>query len=1445
MYKSITKIFTFFLIICAVSQSLAFAQNSPSLFDKKQLNTFDPLKFKHLDSNLGLPQATIFCILKSSDGRIWVGTQSGLSWFDGYQFHTYRADPKNPHGLSDDFVYTIIEDAEGYLWIGTYGGGLNRLDPKTDRFVRFQNDINDPYSLSNNEVTSLFIDSQKRFWVGTNGGGLNLFNTYSKRFQRFQHNPEVVESIGGNNIKHINEDSQGKLWIALSSYPFMKVPGAGLDQFDPNSKRFTHFTHQSENPNSLSHNDVTKIFIDSDDSLWIGTKGGGINHFFPEENRFIHYQNNETAHFQIASDIVPDIIAADKYGLWIALVGEGIAYLNKQTGQSILHKSDPGIITSLSNRDAYSLLQDKNYLWVGTWWKGLNQLKLSSTQFNWLTYNPEKPDGFPSTTVRSVAEDAIGDLWMTSRKYGVIHWKRQSNEFEIIDKFPGTGKSWKNDIINRTFIDSENRKWFASGANGLYLVDEANGRYHHYQHDKENKNSLASNNIVALTEYPKGTLWIGSRSGGVSRLHVLSGEFKHYRHDPNNSNSLSSNNIGFNATLVDSHGQVWIGTNDAGLNRINPITHEVTRFMAADMEPSNSKNKISNNNTSAIDEDSQGNIWYSTYGSGVDKLSWKNHRLVVKNYSVKDGLLSNAIDNLVVDDNDIIWLTSSNGISRLDGKTGEVFNFDIYDGAMPGEYLTAAQTKGKDGTIYFAGAAGVNFFHPDKVTLHREVPDIWVNEFTLFNRKVLPMADDKATLNQVIAYTPHITLNYHQNVFGFTFSTLDFDSPMRSQYAYKMEGFNRDWIYTDANKRFASFTNLDAGDYVFKVKATNKNGLWNEQARQVAITVLPAPWKTWWAYSLYVCSMVLIICLFIYQRYKLIKEKYQTEIANQQIKTIEAEKQTATARQQMAEDKRQMAEKASQAKSEYLAMMSHEIRTPINGVIGTAGILSELPLTKEQMNYIDMIKVSGENLLYIVNDILDLSKLEAGKMTIEKVRFNLRDCIEQALDIFVKEIDEKKLELNLVANNNVPLEIISDSTRLRQVIVNLVGNAFKFTKKGSITVLISGKKISASKRQLTFAVQDTGKGIPIDKQTKIFEEFSQADDSTSRIYGGTGLGLTISQRIIKNLGGRIKVDSDGHTGTSFYFSIEVDLPTNSPSINTIKSIDLLLDKQLLLLTPDYFLDKTFSYLAASMSLNITLKTGFVSGWRYLTQNNRPDLIIVDHAFKDSEAKKFIEYCKSSSEYENIPVFIICTPKVISQHHEGYLQRYDHIISKPLKFSALKNAFVSLYSAKGKRLVARELENEAEFAKQNPMHILIADDNAVNQKVLMHICRRLGYQPDVVSNGKEVLAAVANKYYDLVITDMQMPEMGGVTAAKMIRKNAQYDNLKIVLASSDILISDKFASDTKLFHDVLIKPISLNALKNCLVKGQRKINNELTKAQFNRDKLNRNSSSNIR
>ncbi|HXL57220.1 MAG TPA: histidine kinase dimerization/phospho-acceptor domain-containing protein, partial [Chitinophagaceae bacterium] len=563
---------------------------------------------------------------------------------------------------------------------------------------------------------------------------------------------------------------------------------------------------------------------------------------------------------------------------------------------------------------------------------------------------------------------------------------------------------------------------------------------------------------------------------------------------------LSSNSV--SCIYEDSDGFIWIGTDANGINKLDKKTNKIVQFKHSD-----DKNSLGNDKTTSFCEDKNGNLWIGTF-KGLNCLNRKTN--LFTSYGVEDGLPHEKVVGILEDNTGNLWISTSKGISKFNPQNKTFKNFGIADG-LQGNEFKQAYCKSRSGAMYFGGNNGFNEFFPDSIKESSFDPSLVLTDFRIFNKSV-SIADNKnnsSPLKRNITETNSITIPYSSSVISFEFASLNYTRAERKQYAYKLEGFDKEWNYVGLNHT-ATYTNLDPGQYTFKVKGVNNEGEWSPHILTLQLIVAPPFWLTWWFKGialLWIAGGVIGFYRFRLKTIKAQKRRLEKRVQRrtQQLVLLTEEERKARCE---AEKARWEADQANRAKSVFLATMSHEIRTPMNGVIGMADLLVETKLDSDQKTYAETIKTCGENLLNIINDILDFSKIESGKIELEQNDFDLRTCIEEVLDIFAGKAARAGLDLVYQIDHEVPNQIVGDSLRVKQILMNLVGNAIKFTNRGEIFVNVQlVKALKNEQLELLFAVRDTGIGIPADKMGTLFKAFSQVDSSTTRQYGGTGLGL--------------------------------------------------------------------------------------------------------------------------------------------------------------------------------------------------------------------------------------------------------------------------------------------------------------------------------------------------
>jgi signal transduction histidine kinase/ligand-binding sensor domain-containing protein/HPt (histidine-containing phosphotransfer) domain-containing protein/BarA-like signal transduction histidine kinase len=1066
------------IILCATSLH-SYAENSQYSFD-------------HFSRDQGLSQASVQALYHDKQGFIWAGTTDGLNRFDGYQFTVYRSNSDKFDSLSNNNVLSITQDSNENLWFGTVSG-LNRFNKSTESFTTFLHDNKQNNSLSNNMVQTLTADKFGSVWVGTKNG-LNKFNGES--FTLFSHQSEENNALR-NNILAILEDSNNDLWLGTQG---------GLSFFDVKAKTLNAVKVD------LKEQSITSLLEYDDNTLWLGTENG--LYLYHKKNGLL--SEHKTLINQLASSYITSFLLRNNNDLWITTRNKGI-YRYNLISKSIEHlQSDKKKPDSLIDNDIRAIINDNaNNLWIGTYINGIDKYDVSREQFNHKVQDVTKKNHLQGGAFFHFLEHSTDKLLISTYQSGLNEYDKTTGQYHQYLHDPTNNNSIGANTVTWLINDEKQGVWLGTVGGGLNLFDVETKVFTRFMHNPDDPNSISHNNILFIFQEDEHTLWIGTWGGGLNKFDTRTKKFTRFMHDPNNINSLSGNNIW--AIHKDDKGFLWLGTMFSGLNKFDPKTKTFTHFQH---DPKND-NTLSNQFVDAIHQTSDGILWLGT-SNGLNKFDPLTEKFI--HYKEKDGLASTTIYGILEDEQGHLWLSTTNGLSRFNPETETFKNYDVTDGLQSKEFATLSYYKSKSGEFFFGGVNGYNHFYPQDIKDDTRLPNIVLTNFLVHNEtvKVGPYEESSNKTEQpfmldaVINELTQLTLTHLEKLITFEFSALHFSEPMSNKYAYTLDGFDEKWVYTDAKNRRATYTNVPAGDYVFRVKASNGDGYWNEQGKSLNVTVLPAPWLSWWAFSLYFIIGVGLLVAFIYRlNYQRLKE----QAINIRLTRVD------------------------KLKDEFLANTSHELRTPLNGIIGLAeslidGVAGQLP---EKANHdLSMVVASGRRLSNLVNDILDFSKLKNHGLQIYTSAIDINSMVDVVFTLSRATLKTKDIELiNNIAKDFPAVK--ADEDRLQQILFNLVGNAIKFTPSGTVTISaqLVGNSHTDEQQFVCIDISDTGIGIATENLATIFKSFEQVTGNETRSASGTGLGLAVSKQLVELHGGTITVISTQNKGSIFSFTLPI------------------------------------------------------------------------------------------------------------------------------------------------------------------------------------------------------------------------------------------------------------------------------------------------------------------
>lgn len=1176
-----------------------------------------------ITSEDGLLNNYVTSIYEDQQGFIWIGTKEGVSKFDGVGYLHLTHNPADSLSLSSNIVLDIIQDKNGDIWIAT-NEGLNLLENGKESIqqINFKGKVP-----KGNYISKLFIDASDKLWIGTGSGSLYGYNPKNKEFEYFP-----MENMA--EIRDMIQFDDQKILIGYGDWVLRNKKGGAM-LFDCKTQKY----EELDSALNLGDLSITK-FLKQDQKIVITTYNKGVFVWNPANKSFGKIENPE-----YVTDLIYHMISKPNGDIWLATDGKGIARLDLNSQKITAMPENK----SLNGKAITYLLEDKNNIvWAGTVNGGINKIDPHKTKIEHWAFTNDPASGLSGKSVLSLANSHNGGIWVGMDHGGLNYYNPNSGEFEYY--LSSTLSSPMADaVILGLLEDSNENLWIGHYLKGLGRLKKGKNNSEQFINDKW---LYGATFIKAIYEDIDGTIWLGSRNQGLIKISPDLRQSENFKHNANNKNSIPHNHV--SVIIEKDKDHLWIGTFN-GFSLFNKKTGEIQNFS---YNPENI-NSLEGEIVYSMCRDALGNIWIAT-DKALNFLDVSSYKFT--HYNVSHGLPSNTIKAVIIDDSQKLWVATNRGLSHFDPSTENFTNYGYQDGVLGIEFNENAVVKDPSGRLYFGSVDGVTSFHPNEIKTNSTPPPIYLLRLLISN-KVVKTGDKTGVLTKPLSKTRHITLNYNQADFSLEFIALNFTSPQKNQYAYKLDGFDKAWN-TIGNERKAVYTNIDQGEYTFMVKAANNDGVWNDIPRTLSITILPPWWKTWWAYSIYM-GIVLIAVYGI------------SRASNQRMKLQNALKLERLEKQQH--------ETLSKLKINFFTNISHEFKTPLTLISGPAHSLGSLKnLPSEGRYYTKLIQSNAKRLQVLVNQLMDFRKAEEGEVSLGKKTTELMSFLDACLDNFCFLADQQGIKIEKeYETDSLFMEV--DQSKLDIILFNILSNAFKFTPSGG-TVKVGFKTL---KNEVEIFVKDTGIGIPDEDIQNIFEPFYQSKHDLP----GTGIGLPLSKTYMQLHGGRIDVESKLNSGSNFslYFPWNSIHETNSNFNNTEISstspknfsepkslIELSKIAEKLLIIEDDIQMQNFIISCFKPYYQIKAASDGSLG-KEIAEEWQPDLIISDVMMPKMDGISMVKLLKSNFMTSHIPVILLTAKADEEDVQNGLLSGADDYIPKPFNPPILTSKVKSLIS----------------------------------------------------------------------------------------------------------------------------------------------------------------------
>lgn len=1252
--------------------------------------------FRHISIQNGLSQVTIQAIHQDSKGYMWFGTRYGLNKYDGYAFTTYHHNPIDSTSLDDNSINDIFEDSQQRLWIGT-NHSLNYFNSDLSTFERV---IPDHPTLSNSEmgaIKKILEDKDGNLWLARTNM-LQVFQPDTRSVLNFLPRDHQGNYLG--EIGDILLDFQGKIWIGCV---------AGLRLFDPKSQQFSNPLHHHSPPNVANVEFEITLLEDREGDLWVAQRGIGLMKYQSKTGQWKQYQHREGIDNTLCSNFINDLIQDKEGNLWIATGRGGLNHFNPTT-EIFTHYSKNKLEQDQLNSNALNTLYQDNTggIWIGTWHNGLNYLKKDNP---FLHYHINATAlSLSSNLVKAITEDEKGNLWVATDDGGGlnyidrIHGKTTFYSLPVSKDLMDYGEQ----NIKSMIKDRAGKLWLGT-QNGLFSFLPQTAEWQHFRHDPNDEHSLSKGFINALLQDFRGDIWIGTRAQGITKYNPQTQSFTRYAHKEAKYKDLK----GISYLYEDQAGIVWIGTVENGLWRFNPKSP--TPNFYEELDKKNPHIKVGIN---VISQDQKNHLLIGTHGSGLQIISRTDN--TIESVSEKDGLAGNLVFG-ILEDGDHLWISTNKGVSIYDHDKGILRNLYHHDGLQANQFSPKSFYKTSTGELCFGGINGLSTFNPAHLEFDTINLPLEITGFSLFKQPIYPGAPGNI-LKKPISTTRAITLNHRQSVFSLEFATLSYDDPQSNYYAYRLYPYETEW-QMGGNRRYADYSNLPAGTYEFQVKASSYEYQWPNGYKSLQIKILPKPWLTVWAFTLY--GLIIGGVFYLFRRFEIARIRSANALQQERFT-------------------HQKEEELYQAKLKFFTNITHELRTPLT--LMTSPLETLLSQTKDNLNVkrtYRMILRNAKKLQSLIDQLLDIRKVELGEVNLKAALGDIVHFTQQITYAFQSLAEQKNITLSF--KSAMPtIELWYDWDKMEKILNNLISNAIKYTQVGGqVQVAIHQDQVD---QHVSISVADNGRGIAKDQLDKVFNRFYRVNSDKAETEYGYGIGLAFTKELVELHYGKIEVEAAQNKGCTF----SIHLPSGIDHLQKKEMVQynqtgaLISDLRSLdhsILPPINIKQATILIVDDSKDIRAYIANFFRADFNvleacngiealHISQDHKLDLIISDVMMPKMDGITFCQQIKSNLLTSHIPVILLSALSAVQHRIRGIETGADSYIGKPFNIDLLKAEVVNLIKSR--------IKLKQQFSSNHPLTVSSFSPSKKDEKFIREVIKIIDAHLDDAHFDKEGL-----------------------------------------------------------------------------------------------------------